>query len=303
VPYSTQLPLLLKSPVAVVCHDAGAANLVFAWLREWTDAGLLKHYDFKLFLQGPAKKIWLDSPVPLPSMQWLNEPSNALKGCQTVLTGTGWASSVEHEARRIAASLQVSSIAVIDHWVNYCQRFEREGLVVLPNQIWVSDPYAENLAKSLFKSTPVLSLPNLYLQNLIKDIPPVPQGCRNLLYVLEPLRTDWGRGVPGEFQALDYFVENLQQIVGTDPVQITLRPHPSDPPDKYKEWIRSHSYLDIQLNGNASLKEAITQASWVVGAKTYAMVVAAAAGRETYSSLPPWGESCYLPVAKIKKII
>jgi len=292
-------PSSLQSPVSVVCCDAGAANLVFAWLREWAEAGLLDKLEFKLLLQGPAKKAWQLEPVSLPNMQLHYELSSAVVGCQSVLAGTGWASSLEHDARRLASTLEIPSISVIDHWVNYEQRFEREGLVVLPNQIWVSDPYAENLAKSLFKSTPVLSLPNLYLQNLIKDIPPVPQGCRNLLYVLEPLRTDWGRGVPGEFQALDYFVDYLPKIIGSESVKIFLRPHPSDPPDKYNEWINAHTYLNIQLNGRISLKEAITQVRWVVGAETFAMVVGSAAGRETYSSLPPWGGECNLPIEKI----
>ena len=282
------LPSCLKSPVAVVCHDAGAANLVFAWLREWTELGLLEEFKLKLLLQGPAEKIWLQNPVPLTQMEWLTELSSGLKGCQTVLTGTGWASTLEHAARQMALSLQIPSIAVIDHWVNYHQRFERQGLVVLPSQIWVSDPDAESLVKTFFKDVPVLTLPNAYLRDLIKDIPPVEQGCLNLLYVLEPLRTDWGRGQLGEFQALDYFVKNLKKIVGDKPVQITLRPHPSDPAGKYDAWIHSHAYLNIQLDSHIDLKGAITQARWVVGAQTFAMVVANAAGRETYSSLPPW---------------
>jgi len=302
MPKIAGLPSSLNSTVMVVCHDAGAANLVFAWLRDWTESGLLEEFKFKLLLLGPAEKIWMQNPVPLPQMVWLTELSNGLEGCQTVLTGTGWASTLEHDARQLAASLQIPSIAVIDHWVNYRQRFERQGLVVLPSQIWVSDPYAESLVKTLFKDVPVLTLPNVYLKDLIKDIPPVKQNCRNLLYVLEPLRTDWGRGQPGEFQALDYFVEHLQKIVGAKPVQITLRPHPSDPVGKYDEWIDLHSNINIQLDTQISLKEAVAQARWVVGANTFAIVVASAAGRETYSSLPPWGGHFHLTKLGIREL-
>ena len=75
----------------------------------------------------------------------------------------------------------IPSIAVIDHWVNYPQRFERDGVVVLPNQIWVADADAAGLAHSFFGSVPGLELPNMYLQQLVKNMPPVPVDCLNLL--------------------------------------------------------------------------------------------------------------------------
>ena len=296
---TTALPIALRSPVAVVCHDAGAANLVFAWLREWAEAGLLDKHEFKLLLKGPAIKAWQLGPVPLLQMQLHTELSSVLTGCQSVLTGTGWASSLEHDARQLAATLHIPSIAVIDHWVNYTQRFERDGVVALPNQIWVSDGYAVEMATKLLKDIPIVELPNTYLKNLVKSISPVTEDCNNLLYVLEPIRNDWGRGRPGEFQALDFFVNSLEMVVGQEPVHITLRPHPSDPPDKYNDWLKAHSSLDIALDSQNGLNEAISQARWVVGAETFAMVVASAAGRKTYSSLPPWANRCSLPISDI----
>ena len=296
---TTLPPIALKPPVAVVCHDAGAANLVFAWLREWAEAGLLDKHEFKLLLQGPAKKAWQFEPVPLLQMQLHTELSSALTGCQSVLTGTGWASSLEHDARQLAATLHIPSIAVIDHWVNYTQRFERDGVVALPNQIWVSDGYAVELATKLFKDITIVELPNTYLKYLVKSIDPVPIDCKNLLYVLEPIRNDWGRGELGEFQALDFFVNSLEMVVGQESVHITLRPHPSDPPDKYNDWLKAHSSLDIALDSRNGLNEAIAQARWVVGAETFAMVVSSAAGRKTYSSLPPWANRCSLPISEI----
>ena len=292
---SIPLPTTLQSPVAVVCHDAGAAHLVFAWLRHWFEAGLLDRHHFKMVLQGPAEKAWHHHPVPLPHVV-LHNSLDAIEGCHSVLTGTGWASNLEHQARQTAQSLGIQSIAVIDHWVNYAMRFERDGVVVLPAHIWVADEAAARLAQAQFEGVPVLELPNIYLQQLVQHIPPVPVACRNLLYVLEPVRNDWGRGVQGEFQALDFLVQHLAQVVGHEPVQITLRPHPSDPPDKYTAWIQAQGSLDIQLDQQMDLNQSIAQARWVVGVESFALVVAAAAGRETFSALPPWAHRCRLPI-------
>lgn len=295
MPEPIPLPTTLQSPVAVVCHDAGAAHLVFAWLRYWCEAGLLDHHHFKMVLQGPAEKAWQQHPVPLPHVV-LHTSLDALENCSSVLTGTGWASNLEHQARQTAQALDIPSIAVIDHWVNYAMRFERDGAVVLPAHIWVADAEAARMAKAQFEGVPVLELPNVYLQQLVKNIPPVPADCLNLLYVLEPVRNDWGRGVPGEFQALDFFVQHLAHLVGNSSVHITLRPHPSDPAGKYNPWISSQTTLAVQLDDQPDLNQSIAQARWVVGVESFALVVAAAAGRETFSSLPPWAHRCSLPI-------
>ena len=293
------LPSSLKSPVSVVCHDAGAANLIFAWLRHWSDSGKLDLVEFNLLLKGPAENIWLKNPIELARANLKTNLDDVFVNSGCLLSGTGWASNLEHDARRLATKFQIPSIAVIDHWVNYEQRFEREGSKVFPNEIWVSDPYAYAIAKSLFDGISVVELPNTYLNNLVKAIPPASKECKNLLYVIEPIRNNWGKEELGEFQALDYFVKNLSKIVGNEFVNITLRPHPSDPPDKYSAWIESHSNLGIQLDSHSNLSDAIANARWVVGAQTYAMVIACESGRQTYSSLPPWANRCSLPLKGI----
>ncbi len=112
---------------------------------------------------------------------------------------------------------------------------------------------------------------------------------------MEPLRNNWGREREGEFQALDYFAQKIDKIVKNKTFKITLRPHPSDPNGKYTDWINFNSHLGVSLDESGSLIDAIANAKWVVGAETFAMVVAHCAGRLTYSSLPPWAHRCRLP--------
>jgi hypothetical protein len=60
--------------------------------------------------------------------------------------------------------------------------------------------------------------------------------------------------------------------------------------------------LNVGLDTHPTLNQAITNAKWVVGAETFAMVVADAAGRQTYSSLPPWAHRCQLPQISINHL-
>jgi hypothetical protein len=57
--------------------------------------------------------------------------------------------------------------------------------------------------------------------------------------------------------------------------------------------------LGVQLDSHLNLSDAIANARWVVGAETFAMVIACESGRQTYSSLPPWANRCSLPLKGI----
>ncbi len=283
--------LELPSPLAVVCHDAGAANHVQAWLQADGDGT-----DCRVLVDGPAAQLWRQRHPPGRLVASTDE---ALDGAATLLSGTGWASDLEHDARRMARERGIRSIAVIDHWVNYAMRFERQGRNVLPDEIWVTDPDAADEARRCFPGVVVREQPNLYLQAQVAGIAPVAQAGPDLLVVLEPARSHWGRDTAGsgEFQALDYLGANLPALGLPGGAAVRLRPHPSDPPGKYDAWIAGHRGIGARLDESASLAEAISHCASVAGCESYALVVALAAGRRVVCTLPPWAPACRLPHA------
>lgn len=279
----------LPPQTAVVCHDAGAANIILAWLaRQGSAVG-------RAVMEGPAAKLWSDAFPGAPTLS-LEE---AVSGAELVLSGTGWASDLEHGARMLARSRGIRSAAVIDHWSNYLPRFERHGTVLLPDEIWVTDDYAFNIASRTFPDTQSVQWPNLYLEAQISSIGPSPSigATTDILYVLEPARSDWGREMPGEFQALDFFMQSLPALgIGSDR-RIRLRPHPSDPPGKYDDWINRNRMHGAVLDTADSLSDAMRTAHWVVGCQSFALVIALGARRRVVCTLPPWAPDCLLPHA------
>ncbi len=283
----------LDAPVAVVAHDAGAANHILAWLR-CGEPG-----DWLPCLAGPALKLWQQSfEVVVQS-----DLTETISQCHTLLSGTGWASDLEHDARRIARQFGVKSIAVVDHWTNYRERFVRNGEEILPDEIWVSDGHAKRMAGTLFPQILVVQQPNLYQTTLVQEIGPiVPDRADRLLYVLEPVR-DWTRSSQaGEFAALDYFMTRLPALKISLGTTIRLRPHPSDPPGKYDQWILRQRHPHIAVDDSPTLGAALAWSTVVVGCQTYAMVIAAAAGRKVFSSLPPCAPACVLPQPEIIRL-
>lgn len=285
----------LASPLVVAAHDAGAANLIIGWLR-----GRL-NIEVRTCLAGPAVDLWIAAfgmPQILPT-------TDALRGAAALLSGTSYGSSLEHQARAQAKAQGIHSIGVIDHWVNYPDRFLRDGSRVLPDEIWVADEDALTIATACFPSITVRQQPNLYLADLAAqvrgaDCEPHQAAARRVLYALEPIRHAWTKGgASGEFQALDYFDRFGRQLGLDGTAEIRLRPHPSDPPGKYDAWAARHTAWNLHIDPSASLAQSIAWADTVVGCETFALVVGLAAGRRVISTLPPHAPRCRLPMKGI----
>lgn len=286
---------LLEFPLAVVAHDAGAANHIIAWCK-----GCNEQY-IHACMDGPAARLWAQS---FPAYKNLPLPE-AVNQSGMLLTGTSWGSPLEHDARKLARSLGLRSVAVVDHWVNYKGRFIWHGEEMLPDEIWVVDKYAKKLAEEIFHGISIRQLPNYYLDHQVAEVRQFEKSISkrtagNILYVLEPIRQTWGNGeTPGEFQALEFFMNNMPSLGLEAEVDIRLKPHPSDPAGKYDNWVRSQSRYRISVDTLSPLAELIAWSDVVVGCQTYAMVIAIAAGKRVISAIPPWAPPCVLPQPEI----
>jgi len=284
-------PLEFETPICVTAHDAGAANLIAGIVRS------ISQSDIRLAVAGPAEQIFRKE---LPLHKNL-ELSIALHGARTLLSGTSSSqSNLEHRAREIAARAGIRSIGVIDHWVNYSERFRRDNNVLLPSEIWVADEYALQTARTAFPNAALRIFRNRYLEDILSQVPPPepPKGPDEprVLYVLEPIRETWKEGpLPGEFQALNFFMESLPKLYPGKNPKIHLRPHPSEPIEKYRKWALAHQTQGVSLGEPVPLPEAIGWADVVAGCESYAMVIALSAGRRILCTIPPWGHRCRLP--------
>ncbi len=279
----------LKLPLAVVCHDAGGANQIIALLSQMSFA----LGDVRPVMQGPAANLWQRA---FPEHTLIQNVSAALQGSAMLLSGTGWASNLEHDARCKAREMGVYSVAMLDHWVNYAPRFTRSGQRQLPDALWVCDRFAEAIAREAFPSTPVHRLPDFYLESQCASLPRVDQLIDpSVLFVCEPSPSHWAPEQPSEFQTLDYFIDRLSLTGIPSTARLRIRPHPSEPVGKYDAWIAAQPHPDIALDDSPDMNAALANARWVAGRQSYAMVIALAAGRTVFSVLPPWAPACRLP--------
>lgn len=282
-----------STPVVLIANDAGSANLLTHFFIG------INAKPAKVFMVGPAQKIWKNH---FPDMLISNSIKEAISGCSTLITATGWQTDFEHKARILAKEMGIHSIACIDHWVNYKERFIRNYELVLPDEIWVFDDHAMSLASRIFPDTNIYLQHNFYLEHMInlakvEKEPYVPE----LLYLSEPMRNDWGMNIQGEFQALDFFLQNIEKIGLPNEYNFIFRLHPSEDIDKYKKFLDERGIKYI-FDINTNLSSALGRASWIVGCQTYAMVIACALEKKVFSSLPPQAPELALPYKEIQQL-
>ena len=283
-----------QAPIATVAHDAGGANQIIAFFK--AHGGVT---NVRACMAGPARQLWLNA---FPKNNLFGSVKDVLAGSCLLLAGTGWASDFEHKALIDARRVGVPSASLLDHWVNYGQRFIRDGQTVLPDELWVVDEYAFSIAQQIFPRHSIKRIADYYLAASVQQVSdPVPSRP-NLLYILEPVRSNWGRAELGEFQALDYFIQKLPRLSLPEGTRIRLRPHPAEDDNKYQSWVDQHADVGVSIDASSTLVDALSVSQWVAGCESYALVVALAAGRTVYSTLPPWAPECRLPHSGVIQI-
>lgn len=288
--------------VAVAAHDAGGAELVSSYVRQH---GLECVYA----LAGPAIQVF-ERKLGKIAMESLE---SAIDHGEWLLCGTSWQSDLEWRAIALARACGKRSVAFLDHWTNYRERFVRGDAGHLPDEILVGDAIALDMARSAFPGVPVRLVPNPYLIDLGAELAQFSRRARgshagiDVLYVCEPIaehalrahgdERHWGYT---EQDALRYFLANLAALDA--PIRrIVIRPHPAEAADKY-QWASEEFDLPIAVDRDQPLLEGIMECDVVAGCASMAMVVGLLAGKRVVSTIPPGGRACALPQPEIEHL-
>lgn len=288
--------------LAVISHDAGGAELLSSYVRQ---QGLSCLY----VLEGPALQVFERKLGPIQTLPL----EAAVNQASSVLCGTSWQSDLEFNAIGRGRALGKRTIAFLDHWVNYRERFTRGAEAHLPDEIWVGDSIAQDLVATVLPGIPCRLVDNPYFADLRLELASlVPSQTMDVdklsvLYVCEPIREHALRQHGNEYywgyveeDALRYFLENIAALEKAVEY-ILIRPHPSESSDKY-DWAKDDFDLPITIGGSRTLMDEIADCDWVVGCQSMAMVIGLLAGKRVISCIPPEGGACALPQPEIEHL-
>lgn len=285
---------LKSTRICVVSHDAGGAEVVSSYVKR-------NKLDCMYYLAGPAVDIFNKKLGSVIS----NNLDKCLVESDLFLCSMGWS---EHEWQALAKAKEMGKrvIVFLDHWTGYKARFERNGKMHLPDEIWVGDLEAEKIAQKTFLNVPVKLVPNPYYADLKGKFDSLPRHVNSshagirILYVCEPTAAESDISKASGYtdhDALRYFfkcISERKELIDT----ICLRPHPSESQDKYS-WVLDNNFTNITIDGKRSLVEEIADCDWVVGRNSMALVVGLIAEKKVLSCIPPGGNACSLPHKEI----
>jgi len=287
--------------IGVVAHDAGGAEIIASHI-------LQKRWDCQYHIDGAAKRVFFRKIGHLESRAL----HSLIQDCEWLLCGTSFLSDLEWQAIGLARKKGKKSVVVLDHWTNYRQRFFRKNIGNFPDEVWVGDGWAYDLAEKYLPEVDVKLYPNPYFREIQREMLHLPKETRaggglRVLYACEPLREDgialygdphyWGYT---EEEAVRYFLKNLSKL-GPKIEKVILRPHPQEEVGKY-DWVSREFKGPIFCREPGTLIEQIHQSDIVAGCATMAMVVGLIMGKRVVSCIPPGGKTEPLPHPEIEKI-
>jgi hypothetical protein len=271
-------------------HDAGGAELLSSFIAANKLTG-------KFLLSGPAIKIFHSKNLLSDENQITTFEAETL----ILLSSTG-TTDFEYSSMLIARQLDARVFVILDHWMNYTERFERRGGEVSPDLILVVDEYAFDIAKRKFPLNKIILTKNYFLENIKRDFRNFNKTAIEFDYVFvcESRSKDSTIQLDSEsdnLQGIEYFFDYLSSI-GENNSRILVRPHPSDLDKDYMSTVPK-SFPGVTISSKQSLLEVLRISDVIVGCNSMALVIADAVGKTVFTAVKAPNE-CYLPIRSIR---
>ncbi len=310
--------------ILVVCHDAGAANILAALVKKYR-----RDFKWVSYISGPARGIFLKQGIITCSCSGklgLKDASKILgrENPDLVLAGTGWQTRFYLNFIKAAKRNKIKTASFLDHWCNYRERFGFPGNWKnnLPDFVFTGDKWSYALAlKEGFPKGILLRVENPYFEELIRQAGNKYQaqnkkgGTLKILYLSGPIYDHalklfrnphfWGYT---EYSVMKDLLKIMKLIKGRRLSELKVRLHPAEKIDKYSSIINSPDFacLKGRVSVSNDLKNPLIKAcSWadmVIGSESMALVIALIVGRNTISYLPGAKRKYCLPQKQIKRI-
>lgn len=263
-----------KKLLAICCHDAGGANIISNWLEN-------NKLDFFAILSGPSKDIF---KIKFPNLEIVTI-QYALNRCNWVLTGSSLYSVNENKIIKLAKEKNIKTCTFLDHWINFKARFKYKNKYVYPDEIWVGDKMAHEIAQKNFKNIKIIRKVNPYWVNIKKK------------YQLYKYKKNYNVKKINILFASTYIVSNseiklnstqiarnfFQNIESYYPLKkinkVIFRNHPREKIEKY--YNLKMIYPKIEFDNNKELTPSLFSSHYVVGCESMVLVLAKILGLHT----------------------
>jgi RimJ/RimL family protein N-acetyltransferase len=259
------------SNIHVVCNDFGGSQQILALVS----ALALKASGT---LTGPAVNLFTKSNSQISTL----DTSSNLISKKIIILGSGFYGGPESRALECENLSPNYKIVMLDHWINYKERFKSDSRH-LPNEFFVTNEKAEEIARGNFPQVRVTRIPDFLLAEQMRQYLRQEATLENVLFILEP-EASIGEGINHKIGDLkQYFPALLAFCEERGLKKIVLRKHPSQKIDEDLDFRGLPREIEVCHSTNESLVEDLSSACAVFGFHSSALYASSMLGIETYS--------------------
>lgn len=261
----------LKGKVLFVFSDPGGAKPVLALAEEHKNS---------LVISDRTHAFYSDFDVEVKIVESDYEKIIIDFSPDLIFTATSYRSDIEREFHLLAKKLNIPCYAFVDHWTAMAKRFQnKDGDLLIPQQVWVIDERAKELAMEQGIPESVLVIKGNPYYEWLKNWKPVVNksdflksaGVNNnrhlLVFAPDPLSNVDGLKLYGfdeitaTHELVELFVRHQQELTDW---QLLIKPHPNQNMDKLKAAITKDSSVMI-LPENIDTNTTLYYADVVMG--------------------------------------
>ena len=282
----------MKNKALLISHDIGGFRPAYHFIQQ--------HYLNSLFsCEGPAR-------LELEKLgnQNINDDLNDLVLNEVdIYITTGWQTDFEKShMHKLLPKYRDQIYVCLDHWVNYEERVIYKGSKLPIKNFCVFDIGAKLKCEELWPKANVFILKNYFDLDFVRRFRAEQVAGTHDLFLSDPISEHY-RDTLGydEFDQIDFIYSKRQHLYSNDR-KLIIRPHPSESPHKYEQYI-DRKQIKNSILSNSSLETDFALSANVFGASSYAMHLAILAGKNVFCSIPIPGIKSLLPHSDIRYLV
>jgi len=286
---------------AVISHDAGSSELLCAFIHQHRQDA-----QWHIFATPSSPMATICERLKLSFIP-IGDPSEQLNAIHpdALLFGTGWQKKIERPYLHYCKEHQIPTVAFLDHWSNYRERFgypDGGWEANLADFTAVHDEKALRLA-TFFGLPHPISLPNFFLLQVIGGVSNRSVTADNrLLFLSEPTdavaKQTYGDPAYWGFTQYSALEDILKHFDLFGCAELTIRLHPSENASDFRTLLQKYPHIRIQINDAKTfeLTDQLLCSKIIIGFDTMALYIAALLNKAVISYLPSTHREFFLPL-------
>ncbi|EDZ62384.1 conserved hypothetical protein [Sulfurimonas gotlandica GD1] len=254
-----------------------------------------KEYEWNVYAleDSIASKIFKKYDIEFDSIFNLSELNNIVSKIQpnVIFYGTGWQVDFSNIVKNICMNTKIKSVALIDHWSNYKERFAKESL---PDTIIVMDDLANKIAKKTFNNkVNIIQLKNHFIEYMISNFSLIEhKSLDSIVFLSQPTVVN-----KVDLDAYEYtLVETLLNFFDN----IIIRLHPSENENKFNKIIAKYPKVIVKIvkPHEEDLLITLSQSKLTIGLSSMALYISCLLNIDTVSCVLNSGIKPNIPIPK-----